>query len=80
MTPPLPTSVESPPRPPSETATETGGSVQLAPSVLAQMVEMITQAMRGEMQQMKSGMDGNAQQMEKKWKEWKTKWKLTQTE
>ena len=37
---------------PSETATDNGGSVQLSPMVLAQMMEMITQAMRGETQQM----------------------------
>jgi len=37
---------------PSETATDNGGSVLLSPSALAQMMEMITQAMRGETQQM----------------------------
>ena len=37
---------------PSETATDNGGSVQLSPFTMAQMMEMITQAMRGETQQM----------------------------
>ena len=37
---------------PSKTATDNGGSVQLSPFIMAQMMEMITQAMRGETQQM----------------------------
>ena len=41
---------------PSETATDNGGSVLFSPSALVQMVEMITQAMRGETQQMKQEM------------------------
>jgi len=54
---------QSPSPAPSETATDNGGSVLLSPSVLAQMVEMFRQAMSGDMQQMKSGIDENAQQM-----------------
>ena len=50
---------------PSETATDNGGSVQLAPSVLAQIMEMITQAMRGETQQMgKEIIDGMNEKMD----------------
>ena len=49
---------------PSETETDGGGSVLLSPLVIAQMVEMITQAMRGEMQQMKSGINESACRME----------------
>ena len=51
---------------PSETATENGGAGLFSPSVITQMVEMITQAMRGEMQQMESKMNGNARQLENK--------------
>ena len=47
---------------PSKTATDNGGSVPLSP-LLTQMVEMITQAMRGEMQRMGNKMNGNARQM-----------------
>ena len=71
--PPLPTSVKSPSRPPSETATDNGGSVQLSPFTRAQMMEMITQAMRGETREMMQGMnekmDGiknNTNELEKK--------------
>ena len=68
MTPPPPPHLRQIPSPtPSETATDNGGSVQLSPSVLVQMMEMITQAMRGETQQMNANlnekMDGMAQTM-----------------
>ena len=52
---------------PSETATDNGGSVLFSPLALAQMMEMITQAMRGETQQMnetmEKKMDGMTQTM-----------------
>ena len=59
---------QSPSPAPSETATDNGGSVLLSPSVLAQMVEMFRQAMSGDMQQMKSGIDENAQQIKEEMK------------
>ena len=50
---------------PSETVTDNGGSVQLSPTALAQMVEKITQAMRGEMRQMgKEIIDGMSNKMD----------------
>ena len=49
---------------PSETATDNGGSVQLSPSVLAQMMEMFRQVMSGDMQQIKNKMDTNTDKME----------------
>ena len=55
---------QSPSPAPSETTTDNGGSVLLSPSVLAQMMEMFRQVMSGDMQQMKIGIDENAQQME----------------
>ena len=57
---------------PSETETDGGGSVMLSPLVMAQMIEMITQAMRGEMQQMGSKIDGVNKQMETSTSEIKT--------
>ena len=41
---------------PSETATNNGGSVQSSPFTMVQMMEMITQAMRGETWEMKQEM------------------------
>ena len=46
-TPPLLRQIPSPA--PSETETDNGGSVQLSPSVLAQMIEMFRQVMSGDM-------------------------------
>ena len=51
-TPPPPHLRQIPSPAPSETETDGGGSTLLSPLVIAQMVEMITQAMRGETQQM----------------------------
>ena len=45
---------------PSETATDNGGAGLSSPSAIAQMMERITQAMRGETREMMQG-------MEKKW-------------
>jgi len=72
MTPPPPQlrQIQSPA--PSETETNGGGSVLLSPLVITQMVEMITQAMRGEMQQMGSKIDGVNKQMETSTNEMKT--------
>ena len=44
---------------PSEIATHNVGSVQSSPFTMVQMMEMITQAMRGETQQMEEKMEGN---------------------
>ena len=57
-TPPLLRQTPSPV--PSKTATDNGGSVLFSPLVRAQMMGMITQAMRGETREMMQG-------MEKKW-------------
>ena len=58
---------------PSETATDNGGAGLFSPSAIAQMMEMITQAMRGETREMMQGMnekmDGiknNTNELEKK--------------
>ena len=41
---------------PSETATDNGGAGLSSPSAIAQMMEMITQVMRGETREMMQGM------------------------
>ena len=49
---------------PSETATDNGGSVQLSPTALAQMVEMFGQVMSGEMDsKMKANLKENAKEI-----------------
>ena len=66
---PLPHLRQIPSPTPSETATNNGGSVQFSPFTIAQMMEMITQAMRGETQQMEEKMEGNTKKMEANRKE-----------
>ena len=51
-------------RGPTPSETGNGGAGLFSPSVVTQLMEMITQAMRGEARQMESNMDGNAQRME----------------
>ena len=73
---PLPHLRQIPSPAPSETATDNGGSVLLEPSVIARMVEMITQAMEKKMEtnacRMENKIDGVNKQMETNTNEIKT--------